>query len=351
MATSAEAYVDKRVGLEGHGEGTGQDQDRSPGTYLSPMDLVHAFQAMQSSYVAPWWEVVDVTAWTPYAKEARGRRPKLWIQDPSGGIWLWKTPPHVDHSRPHTARRSEPAVEVLALELARRAGVPVANAKPAIKSGERGVISRRFHESDEEHHPGAELLGLPSESGSGPDARRRRDEGRASATLERVHAKLSELQQEHGLDLLEPFARILVMDAWLGNGDRHTGNWALVTGPGGPRFAPMYDPTACLGVELTDERPELTASNPDVIARYARRCGSGFGGGVDGRTGIPMSEVLEKLKDWPEWRAALAELKPRILELLDIVPTLIEEIPDDWLSPDRKRFAALLLSQRVTLLP
>jgi hypothetical protein len=301
--------------------------------------------------VAPWWQIIDVTSWTPYAKEARGRRPKQWIQDPSGGIWLWKQPPPIDPKRPHTARRSEPAIEVLALELARRVGVPVAEARPAITSGERGVISRRFHESDEEHHPGAELLGLPSESGSGPDARRRRNEGRASATLERVRAKLSELQEGHGINLLEPFARILVMDAWLGNGDRHTGNWALVTGPAGPRFAPMYDPTACLGVELTDDRPELAAPTSDAIARYARRCSSGFGGGADGRTGIPMSEVLEKLEEWPEWRSALAELKPRILELLDILPALIEEIPDDWLSRDRKQFAALLLPHRVTLLP
>lgn len=64
-----------------------------------------------------------------------------------------------------------------------------------------------------------------------------------------------------------------------------------------------------------------------------------------------MSEVLDKLEEWPEWRPALAELKPRIVELLPIVPALIEEIPDAWLAPDRKQFAALLLSYRVTLLP
>jgi len=241
---------------------------------------------------------------------------------------------------------------VLALELARRAGIPVAEAKPAIRSGAYGIISRRFHEDVEEHHPGAELLGLPSESGSGADAKQLRDEARASATLERVRDELSELEQEHGVSLLEPFARMLVIDAWLGNGDRHSGNWALVTGPGRSRLAPMYDPTACLGVELTDGRRELVAPTAEIITRYARRCPSGFGGGItDGRSGIPMGEVLGKLEEWPEWRTAVSELKPRIVELLATVPALIEEIPDEWLPPDRKRFAAQLLSHRVRLLP
>jgi hypothetical protein len=316
------------------------------------MELVHALGAVHSARVSHWWQIVDITAWAKYAQEARGRRPKFWVEDPTHGIWLWKEPPPIDPAQPHTARRQEPAIEVLALELARRAGIPVAEAQPAIRAGAFGTISRRFHEDDEEHHPGAELLGLPSESGSGPDAKRLRAEARASATLESVREKLTKLEQEHSVSLLKPFARILVIDAWLGNGDRHSGNWALVTGPGESRLAPMYDPTACLGVELTDGRPELVAPTAELIARYARKCPSGFGGGViDGRTGIPMNEVLEKLEGWPEWRAAVAELKPRIIELLDHVPELIEEIPEEWLPSNRKKFAAQLLSHRVRLLP
>ncbi|HEU4727114.1 MAG TPA: HipA domain-containing protein [Kofleriaceae bacterium] len=297
------------------------------------------------------WVPVDVADWTHYASEPRGaRRPKIWLRDPEGGIWLRKQPPPPDPGRPHTARRSEPAVEIFALDLARRAGIEVATARPAIWSGERGIISLRFHENDEQHHPGAELLGLPSESGSGPEAKRRRDEARASATIERVRDKLVELEQAYEAQLLKPFARMMVVDAWLGNGDRHSGNWALITGPRGARLAPMYDPTACLGVELTDGRPELLAPTDELIARYCERCPSGFGGGADGRTGIPMREVLARMKLWPEWPVSVSELRPILAQLSAELEGLMEEVPEDWLPAPRKQFGIRVLRHRVTLL-
>ncbi|TMQ08539.1 MAG: HipA domain-containing protein [Deltaproteobacteria bacterium] len=298
----------------------------------------------------PWWDPVDVTSWVRYAPESRGpRRPKFWLQDPNGDLWLRKQPPPPDPERPNTARRSEPAIELLALELARRAGIPVATAKPATWAEERGIISLRFHDSDEQHHPGTELLGLPSESGSSPEAKQRRNDGRASATLERVREKLLELEQVHAAELIKPFTRILVVDAWLGNGDRHSGNWALITGPRGARLAPMYDPTACLGVELTDERPELGASTNELLSRYCDRCPSGFGGGADGRPGIPMREVLGRLAAWPEWPIAVSELKPVLTQLVAESERLMDEIPEAWLSAPRKQFAILVLRRRVTV--
>jgi hypothetical protein len=67
-----------------------------------------------------WWDPVNVTGWNLFASEPRGRRPKTWLIDPAGVVWLRKSPPPLDPARPHTARRSEPAVEVFALELAIR---------------------------------------------------------------------------------------------------------------------------------------------------------------------------------------------------------------------------------------
>lgn len=298
-----------------------------------------------------WWDPVDVTSWMPYANEQRGpRRPKVWLQAPDGSIWLRKQPPPPPVSQPHTARRSEPAIELLALDLARRAGVPAATARAATWADERGIVSLRFHDADEEHHPGAELLGLATENGSNAEGRRRRDEGRAFATLERVHDKLIELEQVHGAELVKPFVRILVIDAWLGNGDRHSGNWALIRGPRGARLSPMYDPTACLGVELTDGRKELANPSDELVERYCDRCGSGFGGGVaDGRTGIPMQEVLAKLDAWPEWQGAISELAPSLVRLSSEIEGILDEIPDQWLPAQRKRFAARVLRHRVTL--
>lgn len=304
-----------------------------------------------------WWDPVDVTTWSPFLAETRGKRPKRWLRDPSGRVWLQKSPPTVDASNPHTARRSEPAIEVFALHLADRVGIPIATIRPATwttgDNFERGIVSLRFHDDDEQHHPGAELLGLPTETGSDAESRRRTKEGKASATFERVRTKLVELEQVHGIGLQTAFARILVVDAWLGNGDRHSGNWALITGPRGARLAPMYDPTACLGVELTEEREILDAPTADAIAAYAANCPSGFGGGiVNGRPrpGIPMTELIGQLAGWSPWAEALSELRPRLIQATAEAEALLDAIPDDWLPARRKRFAARVLAHRVTLL-
>jgi hypothetical protein len=181
--------------------------------------------AYGQSHHVPWWELLEVSDWTAFAPEARGRRPKWWVKDPDGNEWLRKeplSPPPADKPQ-HTARRTEPAIEILALELAKRVGIETSIARPATWHDRRGVVSQRFHQSDEEHHPGGELLGLATESGSSPEAKRRRDEGRASATVERVRTKLADLEHAHGVAFLAPLSRILVFDAWIGNGDRHAG--------------------------------------------------------------------------------------------------------------------------------
>jgi hypothetical protein len=286
---------------------------------------------------------MDVSDWRAHALEPRGKRPKRWLIDGQGGIWLRKAP-----WRPH-AVASEPAIEVFALELARRAGIEAAETRPAFWREGRGVVSRRFHAEDETSHPGSELLGLPGESGAGPDAKRQRDEGRAAATLARVRGKLLELEADMGVQLVAPFVRILAFDAWIGNADRHSGNWAVITGPRGARLSAMYDPAACLGSELTEGRRELANPSDEDIARYAERCGSGFGGGADGRTGIPMSEVLGVASGWPEWALAVSELGPRFRTLTGEAAAMLDEIPTDWLSDGRKRFALRLLARRVTI--
>lgn len=63
-----------------------------------------------------------------------------------------------------------------------------------------------------------------------------------------------------------------------------------------------------------------------------------------------MTELLEKLVPWPVWQDAVSEVKPQLEAVTREAEGLINAIPDEWLSPGRKRFAALVLSRRVTLL-
>jgi hypothetical protein len=64
-----------------------------------------------------------------------------------------------------------------------------------------------------------------------------------------------------------------------------------------------------------------------------------------------MDELIENLARWPIWQEAVSEVRPRLAAVTREAEEIINAIPDDWLSAARKRFAALVLARRVTLLP
>src|SRR5262249_35918199 len=102
-------------------------------------------------------------------------------------------------------------------------------------------------------------------------------------------------------------------------------------------------------VELGDQRDEFAAPTAGLIETYCDRCPSGFGGGDDGRTGIPMREVVSRLAAWPEWQPTMSELWPSFVRLCEDLDEILEEIAEAWLSSPRKRFATAVLRRRVTL--
>ena len=138
---------------------------------------------------------------------------------------------------------------------------------------------------------------------------------------------------------------MLAFDAWVGNGDRHPGNWGvLMQSSGIIRLAPMYDPAACLGAELTDGKDLLAPARRTVelLGRYAARCGSGFG---DGRRLIRMSQVIEGLRSWPAWEAHAASWIDAFSQ--SNPAALFARVPDEWLPPARRSLALDLLDVRL----
>jgi len=146
------------------------------------------------------------------------------------------------------------------------------------------------------------------------------------------------------------FVRMLVFDAWIGNGDRHLRNWAVLVKSDSTRLAPMFDTAGCLGTELLDDhRLFLDEAPDDEISAYAMACKSGFGDGV-ARPGISQLEVLQIARQWPEWRSAHEQLLPRFRHLLMAdVGAMLDEVPDEWWAPHRRRFARRLLAARVKI--
>jgi hypothetical protein len=217
-------------------------------------------------------------------------------------------------------------------------------------------VSRKFHDTTEEQFVGGQLvapkLDLPAElTPDVVEARRR-----ALSTIELTRNILKEQEERYRVDLLAPFLRILVFDAWIGNGDRHSANWAiLVRGPlhgSACRLAPMYDTAGCLLADLTDETVERrfgSGLEDAALQRYVEKCRSGFGDGVE-EPGILHRDLLERLRKWPEWKEVAAPLIEFFSELLPVVRDLLSDIPPDWLNERRKHLIRRLLEARVMML-
>ena len=71
------------------------------------------------------------------------------------------------------------------------------------------------------------------------------------------------------------FVGYLLLDAWIGNGDRHHENWGFIRCGSGQDevlyLAPTYDHASCLGRELLDEKRQVKS-----VEAYARKSLSAF---------------------------------------------------------------------------
>lgn len=195
--------------------------------------------------------VVDVSSWEAIRGEPGGRdERKVWLSEVADADreewWLWKPLKRTDRD----AWRINDAAEVVTHRLAEAIGLPAAPCEYARRGEERGAISRNIAPATHEMAPGSTLVPRGD-----------------TYTLERILGALEGMAgpPPHHADLTaaEVFAGYLVLDAWIGNTDRHEENWAVIEPPDGPTYlAPAYDHGSALGSGLTDatrERRDRTA--------------------------------------------------------------------------------------------
>jgi hypothetical protein len=178
------------------------------------------------------WRVIDVTGWPETEPEKRGARAKIWICGADGRTYLRKSP-EVKNRR---TRPYEIATETLAQGIARAIGLEAAEAWPCIwREGEiekRGILVLKFGEPEEALTAGAAVM-RRLDPDYDPDTQL------GEHTLERVReALIDQERRAPGTCLLVPFAKMVLCDAWLGNGDRHAANWSILESARGVRLAP-----------------------------------------------------------------------------------------------------------------
>jgi hypothetical protein len=222
------------------------------------------------------YPIRDVTHWPTAGDEAMGSKPKVWLAADDGVRWLFK-----ERHRPHTG---DDWAEKVAAEVADALGIPHATIELAHRSGKRGIVPRDlvWEMGGQELVLGNSLL--VEADPAYPTANRFHV---AEHTLDRVHAILT--QPFIGLpascsaspavqSASDLFTGYLMLDALLGNTDRHHENWAILqmSPQDSARVAvlcPSFDHASCLGHNLQDKERSERLTTRDVnrqIAAYVR---------------------------------------------------------------------------------
>jgi hypothetical protein len=202
--------------------------------------------------------------------EIMGTRAKFWFDHPQLGRCLFK------YIRPGTG---EDWSEKIAFELCQVLDLPSARYELAETADKkRGVIGVNFLRRGESLVHGNEILsGMISNypaSGS-----YKVYQYTIKVVMEAIQKKSVGFPPDWTVprsfrDARDLFVGYLLLDAWIGNGDRHHENWGFIRDQNFQSsiyLAPTYDHASCLGRELSD-----TQRQNKSVESYVNRCRSAF---------------------------------------------------------------------------
>ena len=279
--------------------------------------------------------------WAP-APESMGTKEKFWFHDSDDGVkWLFK------HPRENTG---EHWAEKIAADVAEVLGVPHAAVELAEFEGQRGSASRSFAIDGYELWHGNQIMDWTIE-GYDPLIRY----GQSDHSFENIWTSFERVfrGQTAANEARTTFAGYLVLDALIGNTDRHHENWAIlghrVEGRWRGRLAPSFDHASSLGRELLDDRRTLLLQEKRV-GWYSERGRGGIYWGRHPRTAdSPIDLARRAVTLHPAYfEGALVRLAAlRQGQVTEIV----NRVPSDWMSPQPRAFAVdLILRNRRRLM-
>lgn len=126
---------------------------------------------------------------------------------------------------------------------------------------------------------------------------------------------------------VEVFVGYLLLDAWIGNGDRHHENWGIVRNKATSNsvetihLAPTFDHASSLGRDLSDEQRQKRS-----VEAYANKCFSAFYENVGDKKPLKTFDVFHRVAhSYPEaalmWLSRLESIsKENIVEIFNRVP-------------------------------
>ena len=235
--------------------------------------------------------------------------------------------------------KGEHWAEKIGAEVAALLGLPHAEIRLAEFEGVRGTVSRRFGSSENLVHGNEMLAGRVM----GYDTEKKFRN--SDHTFERIVQVIREVCAGGSCERdLERFGGYLVLDAVIGNTDRHHQNWAFLRQEraGGPIYelAPTFDHASSLGREMLDERRQRILAERRMEQYIRKGRGAIFLTAHGDKTVSPLELILElrrgtfgtQMQVWLEKAAKIAEAD---------LAVILRRMPEGWMSEVAQRFGGM----------
>lgn len=297
---------------------------------------------LQTSRVDEFLDV-DVSDWPQGGVEQMGTKPKRWLREPTTDQpWLWKEATR--NQKPGDGDwylKGDDWAEKVASYVGASLGIPVPSVELAHMGSQPGVISLDFTERTAALVHGNELL-----AGADPKYDSAQIRGNPRYTVDSVFRVLEPVQLPQMDEAIktapEWFAGYLVLDALVGNTDRHHDNWGVLREGGKEVLAPSFDHASSLGFLISDEeRRRLLDEN--FLAGWANKARTPFA-----KRPHPVAVALATLgKIGGEVSSAwLGCLEKGVADGV----AAIRAVPETRMTVDAKRFAEGILRHNLEML-
>ena len=281
--------------------------------------------------------------------EQLGSKEKFWFRQ-NGKRWLFKEIRFIE--KPGVAvPTGEDWAEKVAAEIAHLLDIPAATVELADFEGRRGCASLNFTTPAQQLMHGNEIM-AGYLKGYDPEMRFQQSRHSVENIIAAIRAMFPKANEHR--TVLRQLASYMVLDALIGNTDRHHENWGLLWQvlvnidevSEAARLekqydiAPSFDHASSLGRELLDERRADLLRRGGVEA-YVRKGKGGifFPGGKRGANPLELVELTAN--DHPDYfQPTLAAL--RGVALVKLTETL-DKVPHDRISHDARALAKEML--------